>query len=88
MKVRQPEMSHTVNVGKLRAWLDGVRKSPGEHGSQDAPDLPQRMSGFRWWGGSGECDGGRRSAANQPPTDLDRGCVVRAGGGFVTAPLG
>jgi hypothetical protein len=30
-KVRQPEMSHTVSVSRLRSWLDGVGKSPGEH---------------------------------------------------------
>ena len=31
VKVRQPEMCHTVSVARLRSWLDGVGKSPNEH---------------------------------------------------------
>jgi len=31
VRVRQPEMSHTVSVARLRSWLDRVEKSPGEH---------------------------------------------------------
>ena len=31
VRVHHPEMSHTVSVGRLRSWLDGVGKSPGEH---------------------------------------------------------
>jgi hypothetical protein len=31
VKVRQTEMSHTVSVARLRSWLDGSGKSPGEH---------------------------------------------------------
>jgi hypothetical protein len=31
VRVRQPEMSHTVSVARLQSWLDGVGKSPGEH---------------------------------------------------------
>jgi hypothetical protein len=31
VKVHQPEMSHTVSVSRLKSWLDGSGKSPGEH---------------------------------------------------------
>jgi hypothetical protein len=31
VKVRQPEMSHTVSVSRLKSWLDGSGKSPSEH---------------------------------------------------------
>jgi len=31
VKIQEPEMSHTVSVGRLRSWLDGVGKNPGEH---------------------------------------------------------
>ena len=31
VKVHQPEMSHTVSVGRLKSWLDGSGKSPNEH---------------------------------------------------------
>jgi len=31
VKVRQPEMSHVVSVGRLRSWIDGSGKSPSEH---------------------------------------------------------
>jgi hypothetical protein len=31
VRVRGPEMSHTVSVGRLKSWLDGSGKSPGEH---------------------------------------------------------
>jgi len=31
VKVRQPELSHVVSVGRLRSWLDGSGKSPVEH---------------------------------------------------------
>jgi hypothetical protein len=31
VKVRQPEMSHVVSVGRLRSRLDGSGKSPNEH---------------------------------------------------------
>ena len=31
VKIQEPEMSHTVSVSRLRSWLDGVGKSPGEH---------------------------------------------------------
>jgi hypothetical protein len=28
VRVRQPEMSNTVSVGRLKSWLDGVGESP------------------------------------------------------------
>jgi hypothetical protein len=31
VRVRQPEMSHTISVGRLRSWLIDIGKSPGEH---------------------------------------------------------
>jgi hypothetical protein len=31
VRVRQPEMSHTVSVARMKSWLDGSGKSPGEH---------------------------------------------------------
>jgi hypothetical protein len=31
VKIHEPEMSHMVSVSRLRTWLDGVGKSPGEH---------------------------------------------------------
>ena len=31
VKIQEPEMSHTVSVSRLKSWLDGVGKSPGEH---------------------------------------------------------
>jgi len=31
VKIQEPEMSHTVSVSRLRSWLEGVGKSPGEH---------------------------------------------------------
>jgi hypothetical protein len=31
VRVRQPETAHTVTLARLRSWLDGVGKSPGEH---------------------------------------------------------
>ena len=31
VKIQEPEMSHIVSVSRLKAWLDGVGKSPGEH---------------------------------------------------------
>jgi hypothetical protein len=31
VKIQEPEVSHTVSVSRLRSWLDGVGKSPGEH---------------------------------------------------------
>lgn len=31
VKVRQPEMSHVVSVGKLKAWLDDGATSPNRH---------------------------------------------------------
>jgi hypothetical protein len=34
VRVRQPEMSHTVTLARLRAWLDGVGKSPGEQATK------------------------------------------------------
>ena len=34
VQVRQPEMSHTVTLARLRSWLDGVGKSPGEHATK------------------------------------------------------
>jgi hypothetical protein len=30
VRVRQPEMSHTVSIARLRSWLAGVGKSPSE----------------------------------------------------------
>jgi hypothetical protein len=30
VKVKAPQTEHVVSVGKLRAWLDGVGKSPNE----------------------------------------------------------
>jgi len=32
--VRHPETAHTVTLARLRAWLDGVGKSPGEHATK------------------------------------------------------
>ena len=31
VKIQEPEVSHTVSVSRLKSWLDGVGKSPGEH---------------------------------------------------------
>jgi hypothetical protein len=31
VKIQEPEMSPTVSVSRLKSWLDGVGKSPGEH---------------------------------------------------------
>jgi hypothetical protein len=31
VKIQEPEMANTVSVSRLRSWLDGVGKSPGEH---------------------------------------------------------
>jgi hypothetical protein len=31
VKIQEPEMSHTVSVSRLKSWLDGAGKSPGEH---------------------------------------------------------
>lgn len=31
VKIQEREMSHTVSVSRLKSWLDGVGKSPGEH---------------------------------------------------------
>jgi hypothetical protein len=30
VRVKAPEASHTVSVGKVKSWLDGVGKNPGE----------------------------------------------------------
>jgi hypothetical protein len=30
VRVKAPEASHTVSVGKAKSWLDGVGKNPGE----------------------------------------------------------
>jgi len=30
VRVKAPEASHTVSVGKVKTWLDGVGKNPGE----------------------------------------------------------
>ena len=30
IRVKQPETEHTLSVGKLQSWLDGVGKSPHE----------------------------------------------------------
>jgi nicotinic acid phosphoribosyltransferase len=38
VKVRQPELSHVVSVGRLRSWLDGSGKSA---------DSGARRTGFR-----------------------------------------
>ncbi len=39
VRIRQPEMSHTVSVGRLRSWLDGVGKSPGENAMRSGAGL-------------------------------------------------
>ena len=31
VKIQEREMAHTVSVSRLKSWLDGVGKSPGEH---------------------------------------------------------
>ena len=31
VRVRGPEMSHTVSVGRLKSWVNGSGKSPSEH---------------------------------------------------------
>jgi hypothetical protein len=30
VRVKAPEAAHVVSVGKVKSWLDGVGKSPGE----------------------------------------------------------